>query len=47
MKTSRYDNATYSLIRKLLLLQKNKPRNFTPMDERFLKLLINGKIDYE
>jgi hypothetical protein len=44
---NRYDKLTYSLIKKLLILQKNKPKSFTPVDEKYLKLLINKDIDFD
>jgi glycosidase len=46
-KNSSYDKKTYSLIKKLLQIQKLEPKNFTPIDDKYLKLLINKEINFE
>lgn len=47
MKKSKYDKNTLSLIKKLLQLKKAKPRDFTPVDEKYLNLLLDQSIDVE
>lgn len=41
----KYDKKTLALIKGLLVLKKNNPKNFTPIDEKYLTLLVNKKID--
>lgn len=41
----KHDKKTLALIKGLLILKKNNPKNFTPTDEKYLSLLINKKID--